>query len=137
MTRSRRRLVVLADGPDLAPPAVAFVRESWEQDGGEVVAASYDGIRGHPLLIARSAWASIPDEGLRGLPVRLVACDAFGSPGDVDRPERPARAVALGLGQTTGLSPLVRSCASRSINPGGIRSVQERRMYVRSDSSKR
>lgn len=80
-------LVVLADGPDLAPEAVRAVTASWEQDGGAVVAASYDGMRGHPLVVAREAWGAIPDEGLRSLPVRLVPCDAFGAPGDVDRPE--------------------------------------------------
>jgi CTP:molybdopterin cytidylyltransferase MocA len=80
-------MVILADGPDLDPGAVALVRESWERDGGDVVAASYDGERGHPLLVARAAWASVPDEGLRALTPRLVACDAFGAPGDVDRPE--------------------------------------------------
>jgi len=80
-------MVILADGPDLSPEAVAFVRESWERDGGEVVAASYEGVRGHPLLVARSAWPSVPDEGLRALTPRLVACDQFGAPGDVDRPD--------------------------------------------------
>jgi CTP:molybdopterin cytidylyltransferase MocA len=85
-------LVVLADGPDLAPAAVARVIESWELEGGDVVAASYAGSRGHPLLVARSVWASIPDEGLRTTPARLVPCDAFGAPGDVDRPDDlPAR----------------------------------------------
>ncbi len=80
-------LVVLADGPDLAPAAVNHVVESWERDGGDVVAASYAGARGHPLLVARAAWATIPDEGLRAVPARLVACDAFGAPGDVDHPD--------------------------------------------------
>lgn len=85
-------LVVLADGPDLSPGAIDAVRASWEREGGTVVAASYDGARGHPLVVAREAWAAIPDEGLRGLPVRLVPCDAYPDPGDVDRPDDlPAR----------------------------------------------
>jgi nicotine blue oxidoreductase len=50
------------------------------------VAASYDGERGHPLLIARDAWDTIPDAGLRELEPRLVSCDDLGSPGDVDTP---------------------------------------------------
>lgn len=79
--------VILADGPDLAPEAVDAVRHSWQDDGGMVVAASYAGVRGHPLLVAREGWATIPDEGLRSLPVRLVPCDAYGAPGDVDRPD--------------------------------------------------
>jgi CTP:molybdopterin cytidylyltransferase MocA len=80
-------VVVLADGPDLSPAAVARVAASWRADGGDVVAASYGGVRGHPLLLARAAWGSIPDEGLRGREPRLVPCDDLGSPGDVDRPE--------------------------------------------------
>ncbi len=80
-------LIVLADGPSLSPAALHRVTESWRRDGGEAVGASYGGIRGHPLLVARSAWTRIPDEGLRALPIHLVACDDLGAPGDVDVPE--------------------------------------------------
>jgi CTP:molybdopterin cytidylyltransferase MocA len=79
-------VVCLADGPNLAPEAVHRVLEAWRTDGGEVVAASYGGARGHPLVIGRAAWASVPDEGLRGLPVKLVPCDDLGTPGDIDLP---------------------------------------------------
>lgn len=81
-------VVVLADGPDLAPAAVSRVLEDWRTKGGDVVAASYGGARGHPLVLARPAWADIPDEGLRDRSVRLVPCDDLGAPGDVDRPEQ-------------------------------------------------
>jgi CTP:molybdopterin cytidylyltransferase MocA len=77
-------LVVLADGPDLDPRAVDRVVESWRTDGGDVVAAAYRGRRLHPVLLARSAWALVPDEGARGLEARLVACDDLTPPGDVD-----------------------------------------------------
>lgn len=79
-------VVVLADGPDLVPETVARVIESWRRDGGQIVAASYAGERGHPLLVARAAWPDVPDGGLRALPARLVACDDLGAPGDVDTP---------------------------------------------------
>jgi nicotine blue oxidoreductase len=79
-------VVVLADGPRLAPEAVARVIGSWRDEGGDVVAASYGGTRGHPLLIARAAWESVPDEGLRAVAPRLVPCDDLGAPGDVDTP---------------------------------------------------
>jgi nicotine blue oxidoreductase len=78
-------VVVLADGPDLAPEAVTRVLAAWRTSGG-VTAASYDGSRGHPLVLGREEWADIPDEGLRDRPVRLVPCDDLGSPGDVDTP---------------------------------------------------
>jgi nicotine blue oxidoreductase len=80
-------VVVLADGPRLAPEAVTRVIESWKEEGGDVVAASYGGVRGHPLLLARARWASVPDEGLRVVEPRLVPCDDLGDPGDVDTPE--------------------------------------------------
>jgi len=79
-------VVVLADGPSLSPAAVARVLDVWRREGG-VVAASYDGSRGHPLVLGRSEWRDVPDEGLRGQDVRLVPCDDLGSPGDVDTPE--------------------------------------------------
>ena len=80
-------LVIMGDGPDLSPGAVARVIESWRADGGDVVAASYGGIRGHPLLVSRPAWAGVPDDGLRVVEPRLVPCDDLGAPGDVDTPE--------------------------------------------------
>lgn len=79
-------VVVLADGPDLAPGAVARVVDAWRAEAGDVVAAAYAGARGHPLLIARAAWAGIPDAGLRHRVPSLVPCDDLGPPGDVDRP---------------------------------------------------
>jgi CTP:molybdopterin cytidylyltransferase MocA len=77
-------VVVLADGPELAPEAVERVAAAWREGGGDVVAASYAGVRGHPVLLARAAWESVPDEGARALEPVLVACDDLGSPGDVD-----------------------------------------------------
>jgi len=79
-------VVVLADGPDLSPDAVERVLDAWREQGG-IVAASYAGGRGHPLVIGRAEWAAVPDEGLKERSVRLVACDDLGEPGDVDTPE--------------------------------------------------
>ena len=77
-------VVVLADGPDLSPEAIDRVVEAWRRGAGEVVAASYDGDRGHPVVLARSVWSGIPDEGARALEPVLVPCDDLGPPGDVD-----------------------------------------------------
>jgi CTP:molybdopterin cytidylyltransferase MocA len=79
-------VVVLADGPDLDPLAVDRIVEDWRANGGDVVAATYGGVRLHPVLLARAAWASVPDEGAKSLPARLVACDDLTPPGDVDLP---------------------------------------------------
>lgn len=78
-------VVVLADGPSLAAEAVERVLTEWRAGGG-IVAASYDGGRGHPLVLGRPDWSGIPDEGLRDRPVTLVPCDDLGAPGDVDTP---------------------------------------------------
>jgi CTP:molybdopterin cytidylyltransferase MocA len=77
-------VVVLADGPDLAPAAIDRIVEAWRELGSDVVAASYGGERGHPVLVARSAWERVPDEGARALTPVLVPCDDLGVPGDVD-----------------------------------------------------
>ena len=80
-------VVVLADGPDLSPVAIDRVIAAWRTVGGDVVAASYAGARGHPVLLARAAWAAVPEEGARALEPVLVPCDDLGHPGDVDMPD--------------------------------------------------
>jgi CTP:molybdopterin cytidylyltransferase MocA len=77
-------VVVLADGPDLAPGAIERVIAFWRESGAEVVAATYGGVRSHPVLVARSSWGVIPDGGARSLEARTVPCDDLGAPGDVD-----------------------------------------------------
>ena len=77
-------VIVLADGPNLAAAAIDRVVEAWRADGSPVLAASYGGVRGHPVLLARAVWPSVPDEGARALEPRLVPCDDLGAPGDVD-----------------------------------------------------
>jgi CTP:molybdopterin cytidylyltransferase MocA len=80
-------VVVLADGPELAPAAIERVVSAWRESGAPLVAAAYGGQRGHPLLVDRSAWDGIPDEGLRAREPLLVPCDDLGPPGDVDYPD--------------------------------------------------
>ena len=75
-------VVVLADGPDLDPRAVDRVVRSWA--GENVLAATYGGVRLHPVLLARSVWDRVPDEGARALPAREIVCDDLRPPGDVD-----------------------------------------------------
>jgi CTP:molybdopterin cytidylyltransferase MocA len=77
-------LVVLADGPDLDPRAVDRVIDEWRANGGDAVAASYGGVRLHPVLLARALWGDVPDEGAKSLAARPVPCDDLTPPGDVD-----------------------------------------------------
>lgn len=77
-------VVVLGDGPELDPAAIDRVIAAWRAADAPVVAASYGGTRLHPVLLARDAWAGIPDEGAKTLDAVLVPCDDLSPPGDVD-----------------------------------------------------
>jgi CTP:molybdopterin cytidylyltransferase MocA len=78
-------VVVLADGPGLDPRAVDRVVEAWREGAGNVLAATYDGVnRSHPVLLARSEWERVPDEGARTLDVTLIQCGDLSAPGDID-----------------------------------------------------
>jgi len=77
-------VVVLADGPELDRRAVDRIVDDWRARGGDAVAASYQGVRLHPVLLARGVWGAVPDEGAKSLPARLVPCDDLTPPGDVD-----------------------------------------------------
>ena len=77
-------VVLLGDGPTLDPRAIDRVVAAWRESGAGRVAATYGGVRLHPLLLARSVWGTVPDEGLRELPAQLVPCDDLEPPGDVD-----------------------------------------------------
>jgi CTP:molybdopterin cytidylyltransferase MocA len=79
-------LVVLADGPELDPRAVS--RLVGAAGDAPVAAATYDGSRSHPVLLARAAWATVPSEGGRALEPLLVDCSDLRPPGDVDYPQR-------------------------------------------------
>ncbi len=102
-------VVVLADGPNLAPAAVTRVVAAWRESRARVTAAAYGGARGHPVVLDRAAWDAIPDEGARSLEAALVPCDDLEPPGDVDlaadlpEPLRPsAREVEHGIGSERG-----------------------------------
>ena len=50
----------------------------------DALAATYGGVRLHPVLLARNVWDAVPEAGLRALPAELVPCDDLSPPGDVD-----------------------------------------------------
>jgi len=81
-------VVLLADGPGLAPEAIDRVIGAWRDGRGDVLAATYaGGQRSHPVLLARAVWGDVPDEGARALEPVLVPCEDLAPPGDVDYPE--------------------------------------------------
>lgn len=77
-------VVVLGDGPGIDPRAIDRVVAAWRAGAGERVAATYGGVRLHPVLLSRNVWEAVPHAGLRALPAQLVPCDDLTPPGDVD-----------------------------------------------------
>jgi CTP:molybdopterin cytidylyltransferase MocA len=77
-------VVVLGDGPGLDPRAIDRVVAAWRDTGAHRVAATYGGVRLHPLVVSRHVWGQTPDVGLRDLPALGVPCDDLSPPGDVD-----------------------------------------------------
>ncbi len=94
--------------PDSAPAVVVGLgdqplvgREAYRRvacahaDGASLAFASYDGVRGNPVLIARTYWSEASeldgDEGARVLfrrhPAVAVPCGDTGAADDVDTPE--------------------------------------------------
>jgi CTP:molybdopterin cytidylyltransferase MocA len=71
--------------------AIDRVVAAWRAGAADIVAASYGGERGHPVVLGRGTWGSIPDEGARALQPALVPCDDLGPPGDVDRADDMGR----------------------------------------------
>jgi molybdenum cofactor cytidylyltransferase len=84
----------LADQPDVGPEAYRRLAAA-HRDGAELAVATYGGVRGNPVLLARSLWPEAEklqgDVGARQLmhthDVVEVPCDGTGSAVDVDTPE--------------------------------------------------
>jgi molybdenum cofactor cytidylyltransferase len=75
-------LIVLGDGPQLDPAAIARVSA-----GHGVRAADYGHGRSHPVVLPRPVWDALPRTGEspgRSLPATLVDCSDLAEPGDVD-----------------------------------------------------
>ncbi len=86
-------VVGLADQPLVGAAAYSRVAAAFD-DGAALAYATYDGVRGNPVLIARPYWreasALTGDEGARVLfrrhPAVAVPCDGTGTAADVDTP---------------------------------------------------
>lgn len=83
-------VVGLGDQPFITPDAWRAVAQS----PADIAVATYDGVRGNPVLLRRNTWSLLPtagDQGARSLMalrpelVVGVACD--GSPADIDTME--------------------------------------------------
>jgi molybdenum cofactor cytidylyltransferase/nicotine blue oxidoreductase len=90
-------LVLLVDMPGMTPAALERMAAS--AGPGALAVATYDGIRGHPVLLGREHWAGVAelatgDEGARrylaARRVTEVDCTGLADPADLDvPPERP------------------------------------------------
>ncbi|MDT0574387.1 nucleotidyltransferase family protein [Streptomyces sp. DSM 3412] len=87
-------LVSLVDQPGIGPEAVARVFAA-HRSTGSLVAAAYDGVRGHPVLFGADHWPGIAatatgDRGARaylrahGDTITLVECGDVARPYDID-----------------------------------------------------
>ncbi|MER5358587.1 nucleotidyltransferase family protein [Streptomyces sp. NPDC002785] len=90
-------LVLLVDQPGIGPDAVARVRSAY-RSRTSLVAASYDGERGHPVLFGADRWADIAagavgDQGARAYlrahrdAITLVECSDVAQAYDIDTVE--------------------------------------------------
>jgi CTP:molybdopterin cytidylyltransferase MocA len=86
-------LVTLVDMPGMTPEALRAVAAHAAPDG--LAVATYDGVRGHPVLLGREHWAGVAatatgDEGARrylaGRGVTEVDCTGLADPADLDVP---------------------------------------------------
>jgi CTP:molybdopterin cytidylyltransferase MocA len=86
-------LVLLVDMPGMTPAALFRLASHAAPDA--LAAATYDGVRGHPVLLGREHWAGVietaaGDEGARrylaGREVTDVDCTGLADPIDLDVP---------------------------------------------------
>ncbi|MDX3643196.1 nucleotidyltransferase family protein [Streptomyces sp. MB09-02B] len=87
-------LVSLVDQPGIGPEAVARVLAA-HASSGSLVAAAYDGVRGHPVLFGADLWPGVAatatgDRGARAYlkeradTITLVECGDVARPYDID-----------------------------------------------------
>ncbi|MGW2841145.1 nucleotidyltransferase family protein [Streptomyces sp. NPDC001493] len=90
-------LVLLVDQPGIGPEAVSRVRAA-ATSRASLAAASYDGTRGHPVLLGAGHWAGVAEDatGDRGAraylrehreALTLVECGDVAEAYDIDTPE--------------------------------------------------
>jgi molybdenum cofactor cytidylyltransferase len=103
-TDAEAAIVCLADEPFLNPVSLRRVVERYRRGGAAIVAPTYAGVRGHPVLFDRSVFPELlalnGDHGARAVtdrdPARLALIElGERKPIDVDTPEDLARLVAV------------------------------------------
>jgi CTP:molybdopterin cytidylyltransferase MocA len=98
-TNAAAALILLVDTPGITPAALERVAAAAREadPAGALLAASYGGKQGHPVLIGRSHWAGVAalasgDTGAKpylrahSQDLRLIPCDDISDGTDLDRP---------------------------------------------------
>ena len=89
-------LILLVDMPGMTPGALERMAVQASPDA--LAVATYDGVRGHPVLLGREHWAGVAgtatgDEGARRYlaahDVTEVDCSGLADPADLDVPPAP------------------------------------------------
>ena len=89
-------LILLVDMPGMTPAALQRIAGQASPDA--LAVATYDGVRGHPVLLGREHWAGVAetatgDEGARRYlaahHVTEVDCTGLADPADLDVPPAP------------------------------------------------
>lgn len=82
-------LVLLGDAPDIPASVIDRVRTAYRRED-RAVAAAYDDVRGHPVILPRADWDLLPTTGERAgasIDAVLVECgDLAAGSADVDTP---------------------------------------------------
>jgi CTP:molybdopterin cytidylyltransferase MocA len=96
-TATRAVVVALVDQPGIGAEAVARVLAAYRSPAS-LVAAAYQGRRGHPVLLGADRWpdviaSAVGDRGARAYlqeheqEITLVDCSGISSPADIDTPD--------------------------------------------------
>lgn len=95
-------LVMLVDQPRIGRDVVARLLAAHREQGADLLAAAYEGVRGNPVLFARRHWPEIAeaatgDQGARAFlaahrgELTLVECGDIAAPDDIDTPQDLAK----------------------------------------------
>lgn len=95
---AERAVIVLCDEPGIGAAVVRHVRATAPSGPLALAAATFDGRRGHPVVLGARRWREVAALAVGDVGARpylqaheqelvLVACDGLGEPGDIDHPD--------------------------------------------------
>lgn len=95
-------LVIMGDQPQLSPRVLRHILSVGSQEIDRIIAPTYQGQRGHPILIPRKYWPQLlalthgaPRQVINQLPITTISVDSDNILRDIDTPEQYAQAKRL------------------------------------------